>query len=191
MVWPSRIIHQGATRSNPLRYTVPNLGRRRRSSGYNLAISKASPLDQDARRGPNEQTPSIELGQVHGRIMDIERVQLLAILRVAFQAKARVIDGLAGSIDARGTPRNQMHDWFAAGIKPIAGKRKSRPIARLQIEDPFEKASGAFKIGRAQREGLHLKEFVLLLSSTGLAYRRCELAWVNGDQIGAKIHHAA
>jgi hypothetical protein len=33
-------------------------------------------------------------------------------------------------------------------------------------------------------EGLQLKEFFLLLSSTGLAYRRCELAWVNGDQIG-------
>src|ERR1700680_4604562 len=31
-------------------------------------------------------------------------------------------------------------------------------------------------------EGLHLKEFFLLLSSTGLAYRRCELAWVNGDR---------
>src|SRR5712672_2789538 len=36
-------------------------------------------------------------------------------------------------------------------------------------------------------EGLHLKEFFLLLSSTGLAYRRCELAWVNGGQIGAKF----
>ena len=34
-------------------------------------------------------------------------------------------------------------------------------------------------------EGLNLKEFFLLLSSTGLAYRRCELAWVNGEQIGA------
>jgi hypothetical protein len=33
-------------------------------------------------------------------------------------------------------------------------------------------------------EGLHLKEFFLLLSSTGLAYRRCQMAWVNGDQIG-------
>jgi hypothetical protein len=36
-------------------------------------------------------------------------------------------------------------------------------------------------------EGLHLKEFFLLLSSTGLAFRRCELAWVNGDQIGIKF----
>ncbi len=33
-------------------------------------------------------------------------------------------------------------------------------------------------------EGLQLREFLLLLSSTGLAYRRCELAWVNGDQVG-------
>lgn len=33
-------------------------------------------------------------------------------------------------------------------------------------------------------EGLALKEFFLLLSSTGLAYRRCELAWVNGDELG-------
>src|SRR3954454_22094008 len=36
-------------------------------------------------------------------------------------------------------------------------------------------------------EGLQLKEFFLLLSSTGLAYRRCELAWVNGDQIGVNF----
>ena len=33
-------------------------------------------------------------------------------------------------------------------------------------------------------EGLPLREFFLVLSSTGLAYRRCKLAWVNGDQIG-------
>ncbi|KRR18648.1 hypothetical protein [Bradyrhizobium retamae] len=34
-------------------------------------------------------------------------------------------------------------------------------------------------------EGLNLRELFLLLSSTGLAYRHCSLAWVNGDQIGA------
>jgi hypothetical protein len=32
-----------------------------------------------------------------------------------------------------------------------------------------------------------LKEFFLLLSSTGLAYRRCELAWVNGEEIGVNF----
>jgi hypothetical protein len=36
-------------------------------------------------------------------------------------------------------------------------------------------------------EGLSLKEFFLLLSSTGLAYRRCELGWVNGEQIGVSF----
>jgi len=36
----------------------------------------------------------------------------------------------------------------------------------------------------ASIEGLQLSEFFLLLSSTGLAYRRCKLSWVNGDQIG-------
>ncbi len=35
--------------------------------------------------------------------------------------------------------------------------------------------------------GLQLKEFFLLLSSTGLANRRCELAWANGKQFGAKF----
>jgi hypothetical protein len=32
-------------------------------------------------------------------------------------------------------------------------------------------------------EGLNLTEFFLLLSKTGLAYRRCVLAWINGDQM--------
>jgi len=36
-------------------------------------------------------------------------------------------------------------------------------------------------------EGLPLKEFFLVLSSTGLAYRRCELAWVNGEQLGVSF----
>jgi PilZ domain len=45
--------------------------------------------------------------------------------------------------------------------------------AKLTVEGPME--------------GLNLKEFFLLLSSTGLAYRRCELAWVNGDTIGVNF----
>ena len=36
-------------------------------------------------------------------------------------------------------------------------------------------------------EGLPSKEFFLLLSSPGLAFRRCELAWVNGDQLGVRF----
>jgi hypothetical protein len=47
--------------------------------------------------------------------------------------------------------------------------------------------SGAKMSVEGPKEGLPLKEFFLLLSSTGLAYRRCELVWVNGGQIGVKF----
>ena len=36
-------------------------------------------------------------------------------------------------------------------------------------------------------EGLDLKEFFLLLSSTGLAFRRCRMVRVDGDQIGIQF----
>ncbi len=49
----------------------------------------------------------------------------------------------------------------------------SQTGARLCIEGSFE--------------GLDLKEFFLLLSSTGLAYRRCRLVRVAGDQIGVEF----
>jgi hypothetical protein len=47
--------------------------------------------------------------------------------------------------------------------------------------------AGARLIMQSSIEGLPLKEFFLLLSSSGLAYRRCELSWVNGDQIGVNF----
>ena len=36
-------------------------------------------------------------------------------------------------------------------------------------------------------EGLDLEEFFLLLSSTGLAYRRCRMVRLAGDQIGVEF----
>ncbi len=53
------------------------------------------------------------------------------------------------------------------------------------MEDVSE--TGAKLTVQGSVEGLHLKEFFLLLSSTGLAYRRCELSWVNGEQIGVNF----
>jgi PilZ domain len=53
------------------------------------------------------------------------------------------------------------------------------------MEDISE--TGAKLIIDGSVEGLNLKEFFLLLSSTGLAYRRCELAWVNGNQLGVNF----
>jgi hypothetical protein len=36
---------------------------------------------------------------------------------------------------------------------------------------------------------LQAKEFFLVLSSTGLAFRRCELIWIDGAQVG--VHFIA
>jgi hypothetical protein len=67
---------------------------------------------------------------------------------------------------------------YAAHMMAIDGTWR-RPC---KIEDVSE--TGA-KIGVDEPiDGLPLKEFFLLLSSTGLAFRRCELTWVNGDKLG-------
>jgi hypothetical protein len=50
---------------------------------------------------------------------------------------------------------------------------------------------GATLVIKGSVEGLNLKEFFLLLSATGLAYRRCELSWVNGDRIGVAFVNPA
>ena len=50
-----------------------------------------------------------------------------------------------------------------------------------KMEDISE--TGAKLTVEGSVEGLHLKEFFLLLSSTGLAYRRCELVRVNGMEM--------
>ena len=47
--------------------------------------------------------------------------------------------------------------------------------------------TGARLLIESSLEGLDLKEFFLLLSSTGLAYRRCQLVRVDGNQIGVEF----
>ncbi|MBS0530979.1 MAG: PilZ domain-containing protein [Proteobacteria bacterium] len=57
-----------------------------------------------------------------------------------------------------------------------------RPCTLLDISN-----SGVRLLMQGSLEGLDLKEFFLLLSSTGLAFRRCELIRVTGDEIGARF----
>jgi hypothetical protein len=51
-------------------------------------------------------------------------------------------------------------------------------------------ASGAKLTVKGSVEGLNLKEFFLILSTTGVSYRRCELAWINGEQLGVQFLEA-
>lgn len=47
--------------------------------------------------------------------------------------------------------------------------------------------TGATLLVESSIEGLALKEFFLLLSSTGLAYRRCQLDRVNGEELAVNF----
>jgi len=51
--------------------------------------------------------------------------------------------------------------------------------------------SGAKLTTKSPIAGLNLSQFFLLLSTTGLAFRRCSLAWINGDQIGVNFDSGA
>ena len=67
---------------------------------------------------------------------------------------------------------------YSANMMAIDGTWR-RPCTMEDVSD-----SGAKLTVDGSVEGLAMKEFFLLLSSMGTAYRRCELAWVNGNQIG-------
>ncbi len=48
-------------------------------------------------------------------------------------------------------------------------------------------ATGAKLEMEGSTDVLRAKEFLLLLSSTGLAFRRCELAWIDGTCVGIRF----
>ena len=85
------------------------------------------------------------------------------------------------AVERRKGDRVVFERGFAAHMMGIDGTWRRDCV----MEDVSE--TGAKLTVEGSVEGLHLKEFFLLLSSTGLAYRRCELAWVNGDQIGVNF----
>ena len=86
---------------------------------------------------------------------------------------------------ASGERRNDGRVTFERGIPAFMMAIDGTWRRNCMMEDVSE--VGAKLTVEGSVEGLHLKEFFLLLSSTGLAYRRCELAWVNGDQIGVNF----
>jgi hypothetical protein len=80
--------------------------------------------------------------------------------------------------DSKGTERVTFGRGYDVCIMAIDGTwRRNCQLNAISDNDAILTVEGSI-------QGLNLKEFFLLLSSTGLAYRRCELAWVNGDQIG-------
>ncbi len=67
---------------------------------------------------------------------------------------------------------------YPANMMAIDGTWQ-RPCTMLDVSE-----TGAKLAVDGSIEGLPLKEFFLVLSTVGKAYRRCQLAWVNGDTLG-------
>ena len=83
------------------------------------------------------------------------------------------------SEDSKGPERVTFSRGYDVCIMAIDGTwRRNCQLNAISDTDAMLTVEGSI-------QGLNLKEFFLLLSSTGLAYRRCELSWVNGEQIGA------
>ena len=80
--------------------------------------------------------------------------------------------------ERRGDKRVAFEHPVAAQLMAIDGTWR-RECAIEDVSDEGAKLTVGSSV-----EGLQLNEFFLVLSSTGLAYRRCKLAWVHGDQIG-------
>ena len=81
------------------------------------------------------------------------------------------------SEDSRGPERVTFSRGYDVCIMAIDGTwRRDCQLNAISDNDATLTVEGSI-------QGLNLKEFFLLLSSTGLAYRRCELVRVNGTEM--------
>jgi hypothetical protein len=70
---------------------------------------------------------------------------------------------------------------FPAAITSLDGKWRM-PCAMDDVSD-----EGARLSVKGDFDGANLKEFILLLSANGKAFRRCELSWIEGSEIGVRF----
>jgi hypothetical protein len=81
------------------------------------------------------------------------------------------------SEESKGTERVTFSRGYDVCIMAIDGTwRRDCQLNAISDNDAVLTLEGSI-------QGLNLKEFFLLLSSTGLAYRRCELVRVNGSEM--------
>jgi hypothetical protein len=82
------------------------------------------------------------------------------------------------SWDKRGSSRVTLDHRPAVNLMGVDGTWR-RSCLLLDISD-----TGARLEVEGSTSVLKAKEFFLLLSSTGLAFRRCQLVWVDGTSVG-------
>lgn len=86
-----------------------------------------------------------------------------------------------GSPNQRKTGRVAFNQPFSAVITSVDGQWRRE----CAVENVSQ--TGAKLILKDDVGGLDLKEFILLLSPTGLVYRRCQLARHHGYELGVRF----
>jgi hypothetical protein len=103
-----------------------------------------------------------------------------------------------------GRARINQQQYRMVGGNPVRGEKRKAVRVQLEHRHPVNlvgvdgtwqrgcilldvSASGAKVEVEGSTDVLRAKEFFLLLSSTGLAFRRCELAWIDGSQVGIRF----
>ncbi|CAN5342252.1 PilZ domain-containing protein [soil metagenome] len=69
------------------------------------------------------------------------------------------------------------------------------PVKILAIDGAWQRECNMFDVSQSgvllrvdgSVTGIELREFFLVLSSVGTAHRRCALAWIDGDHLGASF----
>ena len=88
---------------------------------------------------------------------------------------------MSSGTERRGKQRVVFSRAMPVRIQGIDGTW-SRQCSMLDVSE-----QGAKLLVNEPLEALNLKEFFLVLSTTGAAFRRCELAWINGDEMGVNF----
>ena len=71
------------------------------------------------------------------------------------------------------------------GYYPVRVVFVKRPVTVIVVPPPpMRLAAPSYDYDLS---GIDLKEFFLVLSATGLAYRRCEVAWMKDDKAGVRF----
>jgi hypothetical protein len=98
------------------------------------------------------------------------------------------------------TAAHFLKDYLGLGFQMMGSNRKANrvrfehkhTVSIMGVDGTWRRscilldasASGAKLEVEGSIEPLTAQEFFLVLSSTGLAFRRCELIWVDGSQVG-------
>ena len=92
-----------------------------------------------------------------------------------------LLQGIAMRWNNRKTARVQFEHTHLVNIMGVDGTWR-RSCTLLDASE-----SGAKLEVDGSTDALKTQEFFLVLSATGMAFRRCELVWVNGPNVGVRF----